>query len=117
MVVFEGLHLLGQHAADGAVAVGSLLDDCIYLDADRADLERWFVERFMRMRAAAFDDPTSFYAVFAALDDTAAIAVARAVWSDINAVNLAEFIEPGRALATIVVGKSSDHSIASIVTR
>lgn len=117
IVIVEGLHLLGRHAALDGIAVSSLLDDCIYLDADRGDLERWFVDRFMRMRAAAVEDPTSFYATFAAMDEAAANAAARLVWSDINAVNLDEHIEPARALATIIVAKASDHSIASITTR
>ncbi len=117
VIIVEGLHLLGPHAALGEVAVNSLLDDCIYLDADREDLEAWFVERFMRMRGAAFGDPTSFYATFAALDTEAATAAARFVWSDINAVNLTEHIEPGRAQATIVVAKASDHSITAITVR
>lgn len=117
VVIVEGLHLLGAHATLGDLAVGSLLDDCIYLDADRADLERWFTERFMRLRAAAVDDPTSFYATFAAMDDDAALASAAFVWNEINAVNLDQNIEPGRESATIVLTKGSDHSISSITVR
>lgn len=117
VVVVEGLQLLGAHATLGDVTVGSLLDDCIYLDADRADIRRWFVDRFMRLRAAAFDDPGSFYAAFAAMDTDAARASAEFVWTEINERNLELNIEPGRRFASIVVTKNADHSLASIEVR
>ena len=44
-------------------------DFSIYVDADEADIERWYVERFFALRETAFSDETSFFRHFAALSD------------------------------------------------
>ena len=44
-------------------------DFSIYVDADEADIEQWYVERFFALRETAFSDETSFFRHFAALSD------------------------------------------------
>ncbi len=106
ILIVEGLGL-GPHR--------SLVDAFIYLDADEAHLEAWFVKRFMGLWEAAQSDPGSFYARFRNLDRPAAVEFARSVWTAINLPNLREHIAPQRALADFVVRKGHDHEIAGIV--
>ena len=80
VLLVEGLALgLDRPPAPG------LIDCLIYLDADEADLEAWFVARFMDFWEAAANDPASFYARFRALDRAGAEGVARAVWRHMSA--------------------------------
>jgi type I pantothenate kinase len=108
VLIVEGLGL-GPHR--GA------MDALIYLDADEADLETWFVSRFMGLWAAAEHDPTSFYTRFRGMDRAAAAEFARSVWTGINLPNLREHISPQRQLADLVVRKGSDHEIVEILDR
>ena len=106
VLIVEGLGL-GPHR--------SLIDAFIYIDADEADLEAWFVKRFMGLWDAAESDPGSFYARFRNLDRPGAIEFARSVWTAINLPNLREHIAPQRSLADFVVRKGANHEIAEIV--
>jgi type I pantothenate kinase len=91
-----------------------LINALIYLDADEADLEAWFTTRFMGLWAAAEHDPTSFYARFRSMDEAAARAFAKLVWSGINLPNLRDHIIHARDRADIVIRKGAGHEIASI---
>jgi type I pantothenate kinase len=108
VLIVEGL---GLHA--GAANVG--LDLLIYLDADEAHLEGWFVERFLGFWRAAESDPASFYARFRHMSEAEVRAFAAGVvWRQINLPNLREHIVRGRDVADIVVVKDADHAILSI---
>lgn len=87
------------------------VDLLIYLDADEADLETWFVARFMGFWRAAEHDPTSFYAQFRTMDEAAADVFARSVWSRINLPNLRDHIAPLRDVADMVVRKDKAHRL------
>ncbi len=110
VLIVEGL---GLH--EGAKAAG--LDVLIYLDADEADLEAWFTERFMQLWRAAETDPTSFYARFRQMTPDAARGFAGQVWRAINLPNLREHIVGGRDVADIVVRKGRDHGIVAVKMR
>lgn len=90
------------------------VDVRIYLDADEADLETWYVRRFLALCRAGRDDPSSFYQRFAALDEPGVDAFARSVWAGINLPNLRENIVPLRERSDLVVRKGSDHQILTI---
>ena len=104
VLIVEGLSL--THAAP--------LDALIYLDADEADIERWFAARLLTLWRAGRHDPASFYARFAHLDEAGAQAFAAAVWAGINRPNLLENILPVRETADIVVRKGADHAITAV---
>jgi type I pantothenate kinase len=110
ILIIEGLGLDIDH--DGGVA--RLLDALIYLDAEEADIEAWFVDRFLGLWAAAEHDPASFYARFRSLDRDQAAGMARTVWTGVNLPNLRQHISGARALADIVVRKGPDHGILSV---
>ena len=71
VVIVEGLHLL---ELSDAIDVG------IYVDAAEADIEQWFVDRFLALRSSGH----SFYRQFAGFSDDQATSFARQVWDVIN---------------------------------
>ena len=90
------------------------LDVLIYLDAEEADQEAWYVKRFLEFCASGREDETSFYARFRDMEPDAVEQLAVMVWTKVNRPNLREHIVPQRAAADIVVSKDTDHSIAAI---
>jgi type I pantothenate kinase len=106
VLIVEGLGLQGDR--------GGLIDALIYLDADEADLEAWFTERFIGLWAAAEHDPASFYARFRNLDEAGARGFARMIWQAINLPNLRNHIVQARDLADIVIRKGPGHAIEAI---
>jgi type I pantothenate kinase len=99
------------------VFVSDFFDFSIYVDADEADIERWYVERFLALRETVFRDPRSYFHRYARLDDAAAIETAREIWRTINGVNLRENISPTRERARLVLEKSADHSVQRVRLR
>ena len=94
--------------------VASVVDCLVFIDAAEADLESWFVTRFMALWEAAADDPTSFYVRFRDRDRDGAETLAHMVWTGINLPNLREHIAPVRAYADLVVVKAADHAVTRI---
>lgn len=109
VLIIEGLTL--RHPLTGPPG---LLDALIYLEAAEADLERWFVARFMGLWEAAEHDPGSFYARFRAMSAPEAEAFGKMVWERINLPNVRDHIAPARALADLVVRKGADHAIEGV---
>ncbi|WP_447925605.1 type I pantothenate kinase [Georgenia muralis] len=113
VLVVEGLNVLqpARATANGtsSLAVSDFFDFSIYVDARSADVRRWYVERFLKLRRTAFSQPDSYFRVYADLDDAAATARAEEIWATINAPNLAENILPTRGRATLVLTKTADH--------
>jgi type I pantothenate kinase len=91
--------------------VSDLFDFSVYVDARVEDIEQWYIERFLAMRAGAFANPASHFHHYAGLTDTQAVAAARDIWRSINRPNLIENILPTRPRATLVLRKDADHSI------
>lgn len=108
VVIVEGL---GFNAGPAGATPADDIDLLLYLHAAEADLERWYVERFLGFWRAAASDPASFYTRFLALDEAGVTAVARSVWADINLPNLREHIAPLRGRADLVVRKAADHGL------
>ena len=83
VLIVEGLNVLQPPSAryDGivGVAVNDYFDFSVYVDAETEDVERWYVERFLRLRETAFAHPDSFFHRFAELSDAQADAVIEAV--------------------------------------
>jgi type I pantothenate kinase len=108
IVIVEGLGLSGF--PDGRSARAEL-DVLIYLDADPADIEAWYVARFLALWRAGADDPTSFYHRFAALPEAQVTALAASTWASINLPNLVNHIARARASADIVLHKTAGHQL------
>jgi len=112
ILIIEGLNLRLN-----TLGAPRLIDALIYLDAEEADLEAWFVARFMGLWAAAEHDPTSFYARFRSMTADQADGFARMVWTGINLRNLREHIVHAKAEADLVVRKGPDHKIVAVEAR
>jgi type I pantothenate kinase len=87
------------------------------VDADEADIEQWYVERFFALRETAFSDETSFFRHFAAMSDDELAATARQIWGSINRPNLLENILPSRSRADLVLDKGPDHGVRRVRLR
>ena len=119
IVILEGLNVLQTGAGAGHEArfVSDWFDLSIYVDAEEADIERWYVERFYALRETAFNDETSFFRHFADLGDDELEATARGIWASINGPNLRENILPSRARADVILVKGADHEVRSVRLR
>lgn len=121
IVIVEGLNVL--QTGDGAagrslrVFVSDYFDFSIYIDAAEADIEAWYVARFLRLRETVFRDPRSYFHRYASLDDAEAVATAHEIWRTINGVNLRENIAPTRDRARLVIEKGPDHAVRQVRLR
>jgi type I pantothenate kinase len=121
ILIFEGLNVLqpGRLARDGRpiAFVSDFFDFSIYLDADENVIREWYVNRFMRLRRTAFQDPRSFFQRYAKLSEQEALAVAVGLWEKINLPNLRENILPTRPRASLVLRKGASHMIEEVALR
>jgi type I pantothenate kinase len=121
ILIVEGLNVLqpARLPKDGEAIpfVSDFFDFSIYIDADIPLIERWYVERFMRLRQTAFRDPAAYFHRYASLSDDAARARALEIWQTINLKNLHENILPTRQRAGLILVKGADHRIESVALR
>jgi type I pantothenate kinase len=119
IVILEGLNVLqtGLAAGDEAQFVSDWFDFSIYVDAEEADIERWYIERFFALRATAFNDESSFFRHFASLSDDELTATARSIWRSINGPNLRDNILPSRSRADLILDKGPDHGVRRVRLR
>lgn len=113
ILIFEGLNVL-QANPDAATIVSDFFDFSIYLDADEADLQDWYVARFLKLQRTAFQNPASYFHHYKDLGVGGATHVALGIWRDINLVNLRENILPSRTRADLVLRKGRDHGINEV---
>ncbi len=121
ILVLEGLNILQtqpKHKRNEIVPyVSDFLDFAVYIDAPDRIIERWYVERFMRLRETAFRDPNSYFHRYSKLTDEEADATAHAIWERINLVNLRANILPSRPRADLILSKGADHAIETVALR
>jgi type I pantothenate kinase len=115
-VILEGLNVL-QTGSDAPEFVSDYFDFSIYIDALEADIEQWYIERFLTLRESVFQNPDSFFRFYAELTDDEARATASGIWHSINGLNLRENIEPTRDRASLIVHKTADHRIDHVRLR
>jgi type I pantothenate kinase len=118
IVILEGLNVLQVGALESASEfVSDYFDFSIYIDAAEADIQEWYVQRFLRLRETVFQNPDSFFRHYAALDEDQAIQIARGIWREINGKNLRENIEPTKPRAGLLVRKGFDHRVTDVALR
>jgi len=115
IVIVEGLNVL--LTGEGRVVVSDFFDFSVYVDAEEADIRRWYVDRFMTLRETLFRDPHSYFHRYSDLSDSAAYEVATTIWDTINGLNLKENILPTRERAHLIVAKDADHSVRQVRLR
>lgn len=121
VVIIEGLNVLqpARVRDDGrtGLAVSDFFDFSVYVDAAVADIKGWYVDRFLRLRETAFQDPASYFRKYAALSHDEAVGEATRIWDGINGPNLEQNVAPTRGRATLVLRKDSDHSVRYVRLR
>ena len=118
ILIVEGLNVLQTGTThDDRVFVSDFFDFSIYVDAQEADVKRWYVQRFRRLRDTAFRDPRSYFARYAELDDAQADETASQIWERINGRNLVENIVPTRSRADLILHKGSEHAVERVWLR
>jgi type I pantothenate kinase len=121
ILIVEGLNLLqpARLPRDGEAVpfVSDFLDFSIYIDADEAVIEQWYVSRFMKLRQTAFRDPAAYFHRYAGLDHGQAETRALEIWRTINLKNLHENILPTRQRAGLIIRKNIDHRTETVALR
>ncbi|GAB6263839.1 type I pantothenate kinase [Photobacterium sp. CCB-ST2H9] len=121
ILIIEGLNVL-QSGMDyphepHRVFISDLLDFSIYVDAEPDLLQTWYIERFLKFRKGAFQDPSSYFNHYTKLSESEAIKTATNIWQEINGKNLKENILPTRERASLILQKGSNHAVQTIKLR
>lgn len=121
ILIVEGLNVL-QPALPGSdgrtrVAVADYFDFSVYVDARTADIRGWYLDRFRKLRATAFQDPSSYFRRYTQVSEEEALAYARTIWDTINEPNLVENIAPTRGRAALILRKGPDHTVQRLSLR
>jgi type I pantothenate kinase len=116
ILILEGLNVL-QITTESREFVSDYFDFSIYIDAAEADIERWYIERFLKLRETVFMDPRSYFRHYAELSEDDAVSTAHMIWREINGKNLAENIEPTRDRASLIMHKAADHTVTDVQLR
>ena len=61
IVIVEGLNVLQTGTGRAPMFVSDFFDFSIYVDANEADIEQWYVERFLMLRETVFQNPSSYF--------------------------------------------------------
>ncbi|MCY7208861.1 type I pantothenate kinase [Streptococcus dysgalactiae] len=112
-LIVEGINVF-QNQQNNRLYMSDYFDFSIYIDADIAHIEHWYIERFLSILNMAKQDSNSYYAQYTTLPQDEAVAFARNVWKTVNLENLEKFIEPTRNRAELILHKAADHKIDEI---
>ncbi|NOT72663.1 MAG: type I pantothenate kinase [Hyphomicrobium sp.] len=121
ILIIEGLNILQaaeMPAGGGAIPfVSDFIDFSIYIDAAPEIIERWYLERFMRLRSTAFRDPGAYFHKYATVSADEAKQMALTLWRTVNFKNLEENILPTRRRAQLILQKAKNHKVQSVALR
>lgn len=120
ILILEGLNVLqapGSYRDSSRVFVSDYFDFSIYIDADDSTVERWYVDRFLRLRETVFRNERSYFHRYADLSESEAMETAKRIWNEINLPNLRENIGPTRERAHLVLEKGRDHFVENVRLR
>jgi type I pantothenate kinase len=117
IVIVEGLNVLQTGTGRAPMFVSDFFDFSIYVDASEADIEQWYIERFLTLRETVFQNPSSYFHRYASLSPAEATDIARTLWRSINLVNLRENVMPTRERAHVILEKGRDHAVRRVRLR
>jgi type I pantothenate kinase len=106
-----------QHKKWPTIFVSDFFDFSIYVDANESDIEQWYIERFLKLRATVFQNPSSYFHRYASLTNPEAESTARRIWETINLANLRQNVLPTRERAHLVLEKGRDHAVRRVRLR
>ena len=117
VLIVEGLNVLQPPQPGRALSVSDMFDFSVYVDARTADIERWYIERFLKLQKGAFANPSSYFRRYADLSEADARATAHEIWSTINLPNLEENVLATRSRARLILRKAADHTVERVLLR
>jgi type I pantothenate kinase len=121
ILIVEGLNVLqpALPGKDGLTRVGlaDFFDFSVYVDARTADIERWYLDRFRKLRQTAFQNPFSYFRKYTQVSEDEALDYGRMIWRTINKPNLQQNVQPTRGRATLVLRKGPDHKVQRLSLR
>jgi len=117
VVIVEGLNVLQPPALGQEVALSDYFDFKIYVDAETVEIEKWYLDRFKKLRDSAFRNPASYFHRYAELTEEETLTRAKEIWRDINLPNLLENIISTRSRATLVLKKGEEHRVEKVLLR
>ena len=121
VLIFEGLNVLQTAGLSGprpaSTIVSDFFDFSLYIDADEANIETWYINRFLLLQRSAFQNPGSYFHHYRDLPEAEAVATAKRIWREINHINLIDNILPTRDRARLILSKQADHRIGEISLR
>jgi len=121
ILIIEGINVLQMHDLSQddkeTLFVSDFLDFSIYIDAKTTNIRRWYLDRFMQLREASFQNPKSFFSRYANMKAEKACKIAEEVWINVNLKNLEENILPTRSHADLILYKGPKHTIKKIALR
>jgi type I pantothenate kinase len=121
ILIVEGLNVLQpaklpKHG-EAVPFVSDFFDFSIYIDAEPALIEQWYVARFLRLCHTAFRDKDAYFYRYSKLTREQAIAQALKIWRTINLVNLKKNILPTRQRANLILSKGEAHRVETVSLR
>jgi type I pantothenate kinase len=121
ILILEGLNLLQLNLLGESrtpkIFASDLIDFSIYVDAEEANVRKWYLERFMLLKNTAFRNPRSYFHRFSEMGEQEAKDFANDVWERINLVNLVTNVAPTRERAQVVMQKGGDHRVQEVWLR
>ncbi|MEU7105943.1 type I pantothenate kinase [Streptomyces sp. NPDC046215] len=121
ILIIEGLNVLqpALPGKDGRTRVGlaDFFDFSVYVDARSEDIERWYYERFKKLRLTAFQDPDSYFRRYTQVSEEEALEYAHRNWRTINKPNLLENVAPTRGRSNLILRKGPDHKVQRLSLR
>jgi type I pantothenate kinase len=117
IIIVEGLNVLQTGSGRAPMFVSDFFDFSIYVDANEADIEQWYIERFLMLRETVFRNPSSYFHKYAGLTIAEAAETARTIWQNINLVNLRQNVLPTRERAHLILQKGRDHAVRRVRLR
>ncbi|MFM2579067.1 type I pantothenate kinase [Vibrio fortis] len=121
VLIIEGLNVLQSGMnyphEPHRVFISDFLDFSLYVDADSAQIQEWYVNRFMKFREGAFAKPGSYFSHYTLLNDQEAVDKAQNIWKSINGLNLEQNILPTRERAHLILRKGANHMVEEVLLR
>ncbi|MFF3546367.1 type I pantothenate kinase [Streptomyces platensis] len=121
ILIVEGLNVLqpALPGKDGRTRLGlaDFFDFSVYVDARTEDIEKWYLGRFRKLRATAFQNPFSYFRKYTQVSEDEALDYARMMWRTVNKPNLQQNVAPTRGRANLVLRKGPDHKVQRLSLR
>ena len=109
-LIVEGIKVF-QNPINQRLYMSDYFDFSIYIDADVKNIKTWYLERFQTLLELARKDENNYYHRFTKFTKEEALSLAQKTWTEINLVNLENYIAPPRNRAELILHKGDSHKI------